>query len=185
MHKKKFSGLKYPKLTVLVVCTILAYLLFASPRVRSGMQSLGELSYWGMFIAGMLFSFGFSTPFAVGFFVTIHPSNLFFASIIGGFGALLSDILIFKWIKFSFMDEFMQLKHTLAARRIKIFLHRHVHFRIGNYILYTLGGIIIASPIPDEFGVSMLAGLSSIKLSRFALISFFLNALGIFLMLLL
>ena len=43
-----------------------------------------------------------------------------------------------------------------------------------------IGAIIIASPFPDEIGVSLM-GISKMKTYQFILISFLLNAIGIFL----
>jgi uncharacterized membrane protein YdjX (TVP38/TMEM64 family) len=42
-----------------------------------------------------------------------------------------------------------------------------------------LGAIIIASPLPDEMGVGLM-GISKLKTSQFILLSFVLNAIGIF-----
>src|SRR3989344_289257 len=83
---------------------------FHNDFVQSIVISLGELSYLGIFIAGLFFSFGFTTPFAIGFFLTVGAENIFIAALIGGCGALISDILIFKLIRFSFMDEFKRLE---------------------------------------------------------------------------
>jgi len=181
----KIFKFKYPKLTLLLICIFLAYYFFSNAEVREKIEAYGDLNYLGIFIAGLLFSFGFSTPFAVGFFVTAHPQNIFLAALIGGFGALLSDLFIYKIIKFSFMGEFHVLGHMKTAKKVKKFLKKHIPFRMGNYLLYVFSGIIIASPLPDELGVSLLAGLSHIKLPQLALISFIMNTLGIFIMLLL
>jgi uncharacterized membrane protein YdjX (TVP38/TMEM64 family) len=43
-----------------------------------------------------------------------------------------------------------------------------------------LGALIIASPVPDEIGVSIL-GLTKIRYWQFFMVTFILNALGIFL----
>jgi len=45
-------------------------------------------------------------------------------------------------------------------------------------------GILIASPLPDEAGVIMLAGLTKIKSNVFAILSFSLNTAGILILLL-
>jgi len=49
-----------------------------------------------------------------------------------------------------------------------------------GWTLPVIGAIIIASPFPDEIGVS-LVGISKIKTYQFLLVSFILNAIGIFL----
>lgn len=139
----------------------------------------------GIFIAGFFFSFGFTTPFAIGFFITLNPDNLFITTILGGFGALLADLVIFRIIKFSFMDEFKRLEKTEPLKGTIKLAEKDLSTRVRHYILYFLAGIIIASPLPDELGVSMLAGLSHIKSSIFSIISFLMNSLGILIIILL
>jgi uncharacterized membrane protein YdjX (TVP38/TMEM64 family) len=69
---------------------------------------------------------------------------------------------------------------------VPYFRHKHL-LRIfqNKYLAWFLpvaGAIIIASPFPDEVGVSLM-GLSKIKPWRFALLSFILNTAGIYILL--
>lgn len=180
-----FTSFKYPKLLLLVLTMILAYNLFKNPLINSKIASLGELSYLGIFIAGMFFTFGFSAPFAVGFFIVSNPGNIFLASVIGGFGALIADLLIFRTIKFSFSEEINSLKKLKIISFTNNLIKKSFGRKIANYLLYLLAGIAIASPLPDEVGVAMLAGLTEINEKVFAVASFILNSAGIFVILLL
>lgn len=179
---KKLFKFKYPKLTILVSLIVFAYAIFKNPLVGSFFQNLGDLSYLGIFIGGLLFSFGFTTPFAIGIFLTSSPSNILIASLLGGFGAMLSDLFIYKIIKITFMDEFNKLKKTPYFKEIEKETNA-IPRRIKHYLLYAFAGIIIASPLPDEIGVSMLAGLSHVKLISLGIISFIFNTLGVFILL--
>jgi uncharacterized membrane protein YdjX (TVP38/TMEM64 family) len=49
--------------------------------------------------------------------------------------------------------------------------------------MYAIAGLIISSPLPDELGVSMLAGLTTINAKKLSIISFIMNSLGILIML--
>ena len=175
---------QYPKLFLLVIFSIISYFIFSNDFVQSIVISLGELSYLGIFIAGLFFSFGFTTPFAIGFFLTVGAENIFIAALIGGCGALISDILIFKLIRFSFMDEFKRLEKTRIIHGINALMSGRLFSHFKLYLLYFFAGLIISSPLPDELGISMLAGLTRIKLHTLALISFVMNTFGIFLILL-
>jgi len=62
---------------------------------------------------------------------------------------------------------------------------RNVNEKIRIYLMYAFAGILIASPLPDEAGVTMLAGLTKISVKSLALISFILNTLGIIILLML
>jgi uncharacterized membrane protein YdjX (TVP38/TMEM64 family) len=172
----------YKKLLLLVMIAFFAYLIFRNPNVQDFVSSLDRLEYLGVFIAGMFFTFGFTTPLAMGFFIVLNPINPFLVAIIGGLGAVIGDFTIFSLIRFSFMDEFKRLEKTRLISAITREMKMHLSHRIRLYILYALAGLIIASPLPDEAGVIMLAGLTNIKSRVIILISFIFNSLGIFVM---
>lgn len=178
---KRIFRFKYPKLFLLVCLIVLAYYIFSSNSINSLIFGLNELSYIGIFISGILVSFGFSAPFAVGFFITTHPQSIFLASIIGGLGASLGDLLIFKTIKFSFMNELNKLKKEKISKEIRIIARKNIDVKIRHYFLYLFAGILIATPLPDEVGVSMLAGLTTIKVKFLWIISLTLHTAAIFL----
>ena len=79
------------------------------------------------------------------------------------------------------MKEFESLKNTRIFKSIIIEIEKDINKKIRNYLLYIFMGIVIASPLPDEIGVTMLAGLTKIKQKYLILISFILNTIGIFL----
>jgi hypothetical protein len=177
-------GYKYPKLTGLVLAIILAYVIFSNPFVAGFISGLGNWGYLGVFITGLFFSFGFTSPFAAGFFITLNPGNIWLAAFLGGFGAMLSDLFIFNIIRFSFMDEFKRLERTKVLKRVEHYFENGLAKKIKIYLLYVFAGFLIASPLPDEAGVIILAGLSRIKQSTLAVISLICNTLGILVLLL-
>ena len=180
---KKLFKFKYPKIILLIVTIILSYIVFRNPSISDYISHLGNLGYFGVFLGGILFAFGFTAPFSVGLFILLNPTNIWLAGIIGGFGALISDSLIFKFIKISFEDEFNRLKKTKTIKSIGFMIHRSVGETIKVYLMYVFAGILIASPLPDEIGVIMLAGLTKINFNVLAILSFILNTSGIFLIL--
>jgi len=181
---KRLFKFKYPKIAILIAAIILAYFLFSNPAVYAFVSHLDKLSYLGTFIAGMLFTFGFTSPFAAGFFIVLNPSNILLSGILGGLGALISDILIFKFIRISFEDEFHSLKNTKTMKNLSTLIENSLGHKIRVYLMYALAGILIASPLPDEAGVIMLAGLTKIRTSIFSIISFILNTAGIIVLML-
>ena len=96
-----------------------------------------------------------------------------------------TDLLIFNVIKISFNDELQRLKKTKIMREIKEIIKKDLGKRLQHYLLYVFAGILIATPLPDEAGISMLAGLTHIKQKILAPISFILHTLGILIILLL
>lgn len=175
--------IKYPKLIILSLIIILAYFIFSNKS--SFVHSIFNDSYFSVILAGALFSFGFTTPLAVGAFLTMNPENIILSAILGGFFAMLSDIIIFKLVKFSFIDEFKKIENNFTIKKIEKLIKSNLPHKIRIYLLYAITGIIIASPLPDEIGITMLAGLSRVKEKNLAVISFIMNSTGILIMLLL
>jgi len=93
----------------------------------------------------------------------------------GGLGALLADLTIFKIVRFSFEDE---IKRLSKERRF-LNIERKLPNIMKKYAMVVLGGLIIALPLPDEIGVSMLALSLKIKMKTFIVFSYLLNTAGI------
>lgn len=180
---KKLFKFRYPKIIFLIVIIVLSYFIFRNPFVSNYLSHLGNLGYLSIFIGGILFAFGFTAPLSIGLFISLNPSNIWIAGIIGGFGALISDLLIFKFIKISFKDEFKRLSKTKTMKSIGLLIQRSLGVKIKVYLMYVFAGILIASPLPDEIGVIMLVGLTKINFKILAIISFILNTLGILIIL--
>lgn len=182
---RHFLRLRYPKLLLLLVVTILSYLIFTNPYIMGFVLNfgIGNLGYIGSFIAGILLAFGFSAPIAIGFFIVSQPQNIMIFAIAGGLGAILGDLLIFNFVRFSFMDEFKRLEKTKPFKAVIKAIEKKTTARIRNYMLYIFAEIIIASPISDEVGITMLAGLTSIKQKTFAVVTFILHVVFIFIIL--
>ena len=182
---KRLFIFTYPKLTLYFIAIILAYFLFQISYINSFINSLNSFVYLFMFFGGLLFSAGFTTPLATGFFLSIDPAiNLFYTALIGGLGALIADLGIFSFVRLSFMDEFKLLKHSSFIRHIASGVRMVVPKRLRSFLVYVLVVIIIASPLPDELGVALLAGFTKVHPYGFMLISYIGNTLGILLLLL-
>ena len=66
------------------------------------------------------------------------------------------------------------MTHQSVWRRFHLLFKR----RFFRWITFLAGGLILASPLPDELGVAVL-GFSKMRLKYFALLSFVFNFLGI------
>lgn len=131
------------------------------------------------FMAGMFFiSFFTVVPASYILISLLADSNPLFISLIAGIGAVFGDLLIFLFIKnrvsHSFFS-FFNFKKSNWTERLK-------KNRAIRILLPVIGAAIIASPLPDEIGVSLM-GVSRIKKRHFIPISFALNAAGIYLLL--
>jgi uncharacterized membrane protein YdjX (TVP38/TMEM64 family) len=175
-----FVKVRYPKILMLAGIALLAFWSFRMESVQSFFHSLGDLGYLSAFFGGSLFAFGFGAPFGVALLLTIADDvNIFLGGIIGGLGALLSDYLLFRFIRVTFADEIERLKGSKPFGFFNGFVRQTLPPKAVFYASAGIAGLIIASPLPDEIGVTILAGLANVSDRAFAIVSFTLNTLGI------
>lgn len=162
-------------LTFLLISITFAVLLVKSGVALEFIQSLDGYKWLGILIAGMFFTSVFTTAPAIallGEFALSTPAPI--VAIIGGAGAVLGDYIIFAFVKDRISKDMKFLFSFSKHKRFaKIF-----QTRLFKFFLPFLGALIIASPFPDEIGITLL-GMSKMKDSRFFLISFVMNTLGI------
>lgn len=167
---------RYPKLLLLIITFLIAYLLFSGKEYVPFRDFIVSLGYSGTFVAGILFVYGFTAAPATAIFLILAPhQNIYLASLIGGLGALTGDLFIFSFIRLSFVDEIRKL----SKERIVKYFNGRLPGRLKEYLLPVVAGFVIASPLPDEIGVTMLAASKIITLKIFSIISYTLNTLGI------
>jgi hypothetical protein len=181
--KNRFK-FRYPKITIFALIVVLAYFIFSNPSITFALSHIKGFEYLGAFIGGLLFSYGFTTPFAIGLFISIEPSNIPLAATLGGIGALFSDLVIFAIVKKSFMNEFREIENCKPVKLFERKIKSNLSKRVQLYLLYVTAGLVIASPLPDEIGVGILAGIGHIKPAAFSVISFVFNTLGVLVILL-
>lgn len=162
---------------MLVISIMLFFWLAKTPLVDSLIKEVGTLGYLGAFITGVFFVSTFTVaPAAVILFHladSLHPIEV---ALLAGLGAMVGDYFIFRFMKDRVFEELLPVIRRLHTPRIKI-LFKSPYFA---WLLPVAGAFVIASPLPDEAGVTML-GLSKIKRWQFFLLAFVLNAVGIFL----
>ncbi|MFH1072545.1 MAG: hypothetical protein V1743_03905, partial [Nanoarchaeota archaeon] len=147
-HKRR---IKYPKLTILLFIFFLAYLIFTGSIFSSLFRYISSMGYLGSFLLGIFFVYGFTAPPATALLLLLAKSqNIFVTALIAGVGALVGDLVLFRFIRHSFGDEIERLK---KERLVKHMYTKTPGF-IKKYFIPVIGGFIIASPLPDEIGIS-------------------------------
>lgn len=174
--------IKYPKFLILFTIIVAAYFIFSGWDLHLLRNLISLNIYLSAFITGLFFTYSFTTPPAAAIFIIIgnilQSENLILLACLGGLGALMGDIIIFSIIRYSFKDEIAKLSKEKLIKKI----NSHIPHFIKTYILILLAASIIASPFPDELGVTLFAA-TRIKASWFALFSFLANTIGILIML--
>ncbi len=169
---------KYKNITFLIISFALVLFVLQNETIHSYLLHLGNFGYIGAFLAGVLFVSTFTV--ATGAIIllvlaeTLSPIEI---GIIAGFGAVVGDFVIFRFFKDDLAEEIKSI-YNLFDR--KNHLKKVFHTKYFSWTLPVIGAVIIASPLTDEIGVSLM-GISKMTTFRFLLISFLLNAIGIFL----
>ncbi|MDP3697124.1 MAG: hypothetical protein Q8R55_03765 [Candidatus Taylorbacteria bacterium] len=160
----------------LVILSIFVAIILAKTGVlESLITSTQEVRFIGSFIAGIFFVSVFTAaPATVALGEIARSNSVITVAIIGGLGALIGDLIIFRFVKDRVSEHFNYLIRISGSERFfSIF-----KLKLFRWIVPFVGALIIASPLPDEIGVTML-GLSKMKNSYFILISLLLNSAGI------
>jgi len=167
--------LKYPKFLLLLLTFAVAYLLLSFRQSLPFDNFLLSLGYLGVFILGIFYSYGFTaTPATALLLLIAKNQNILLAGLIGGLGSLFADLTLFTLIRTSFRDEIKKLSQERCVKR----LDKMVPRPLRRYLLPVLAALIIASPLPDEIGVCMLA-TTRVSPRLFSLLSYCLNTAGI------
>lgn len=139
-------------------------------------ETLLPVQFLAEFFAGVLFTSFLTTPLSLAFiYLLSDQTNPLQLASVGALGATLGDFIIIKLFRDSVFEDFTTLSRDLKLKRFFSFF-RNSHL---NHLAPLLGLLVIASPFPDEIGV-MLLSASKLKYSQLLILSFLMNALGIF-----
>lgn len=135
------------------------------------------MGYLGAFIAGALYTLSFTIPISIVMLAllsqTLSPIEV---GVIGGLGAVITDLTIFRFVRDDLVSDIKPLYEKFGGNHVShVFQSKYFH-----WTLPFIGALIIASPFPDEIGVTLL-GISKMKTLEFLPISFVMNSTGIFL----
>lgn len=166
---------RYPYLTAGLASTLFAIYLSQNPAFKDWLLHLGTLEYLGALVAGFLFVSSLTTPISiVAIGIMAENVNPFALAVVGAAGAVAGDFLIFKLVKDHLGEELAKLVGKKETSHLKLLLHS----KFITWMLPIIGTLIIASPLPDELGVSLLS-VSKMSERKFILISYISNAIGI------
>jgi len=135
----------------------------------------GELA---SFISGIFFTSSFTIVPSAAALTRIEDVSRLTVALWGAAGAVVGDLFLFLFIR----DRLAV--HMVSALRPSVIKHilHSFHFGFLKWLGPLVGALIIASPLPDELGLTML-GLSKTKISVLLPVSFLMNLLGIYLVL--
>lgn len=169
---------RYKNLSIFAISVVFAFFLSRFEALHAFLLNLGEFGYIGAFFAGILFVSTFTVATgAVILLVLAEKLSAVEIGIVAGFGAVVGDLTIFRIIKDNLSNELQQIYNNIDRNH---HLQLLLHSRYFSWTLPVIGAIIIASPFPDEIGISLM-GIAKMNTYKFIAVSFLLNAIGIFL----
>lgn len=163
------------KHTTLTLLTIASFILLLDSVVFVSIFGFLEgLGYAGGFIAGLLSVSFFTAAPAVVLMVDLSTQlEPYWLALIIAAGSTVGD-----WLALKFYDEkvFAELKPLFKRLGLSSII-RIMRNRFTSWILFLAGAFIIATPIPDEVGLSLM-GISKIRKRYILFICFLLNMFG-------
>lgn len=153
---------------------IVGILIFKSPQLHDVITHLGNFELIGAFIAGMFFVVSFTViPSAAVLLTLSETMNPFLLAFLGGLGGMCGDYFLMRF----FRSETDQLIEEARARRYKN-ITRMLHSRLLHWLGPVVGTIIIASPFPDEIGITLL-GISKLETKKFLAFTLVLDIISV------
>ena len=165
----------YANVSVIAASVFLAILFAGSGALEQFITQTQQVRLIGSLVAGFFFSSVFTVaPAIVALGEIAQHGSLMTTALVGGFGAMMADMLIFRFLKANFgSDIAFSARHAKSARFMHLMRSSGFH-----WALILLGGLIIASPFPDELGLALM-GITRVRLSLLMPLSFTFNTLGI------
>lgn len=172
---------KYPKLLLFLVSVIVVYFFFSSLLYESLHSALVFLGYFGTFVAGLLYPYSFTSAAGTAILLILAKTqNLFLAGTIAAVGALISDIILFLFVKHSFGDEVRKLSKEPLVQTVG----GMITDRLRTGFLAVFASVLIASPLPTEIGIMLMTSIKTMSTKKFVAIVYILHASAIFVILL-
>lgn len=164
---------KIDSIIFLAVTIVVVSIFLSNPQVGAKIEEFGQLGGPIVpYISGFFYSISVTAPAATAaIFYLGKIANPFYIALAGAFGAATTDFILFNFLRkrasqsVEYLASRFKTKYKATRKTIRIFA-------------MVVAGLIIASPLPDELGVAILAAIN-IKPQRFVFFSFVLNFLGI------
>ncbi|MDO8493177.1 MAG: hypothetical protein Q7S19_01380 [bacterium] len=175
---KHTNNLFLVDLAIFILSIAAAAFLVKTGILVKVLTSTNELGWVGSFITGMFFTSVFTTaPAIVTLGAIASAGSVISTALFGSMGAVIGDMIIFNFFHDSFSPHLMEfINYKGLVKRAKFM----VRSRFFRWLPVLVGGLIIASPLPDEMGIALMS-FSKVKPRSFVLLSFAFNFIGILL----
>ncbi|MDO8561960.1 MAG: hypothetical protein Q7S05_04000 [bacterium] len=161
---------------IVALSALVAIILAKTGVLKDLLTSTQELKFLGSFLTGIFFTSVFTViPASVVLGELAQSNSIWEVAILGGMGAAIGDLLIFRFVEDHLADDFRAILGKKREHRIASIFH----LRFFRWLVPILGAAIVAAPfIPDEIGLTMM-GLTKMRVFVFLPVSFLCNFSGI------
>jgi hypothetical protein len=165
---------------LIIASIIIALVLVQSGFLHKFLATSSETAILGSVIAGIFFTSIFTIAIATAALAELSSANNpLMIAFFGALGALLGDSLIFYFFRDRLFKHLRSNEPGQKGRKTRTITARlRLWIKTHTWFCLFVGGIVIASPIPDEFGISFL-GFSKTKTIKFSALIFCLKFFGI------
>jgi hypothetical protein len=173
--------IRYPKLILLILSIFIGYLVYKDGNNFFLHQMLEKIGYFGTFVAGFFFFYGFTTSISVASLLVLSPlQNFWLASFTALTGAIIGNFFVFRFMRISIVNELNDLSKNKLLKIVIDKVEKRIPLFIRSYILPAFAGFIAATPLPDELAVALLYWSKNTSIVIFSTISFIISVFGIF-----
>ncbi|MBI1833500.1 MAG: hypothetical protein HYR90_01615 [Candidatus Andersenbacteria bacterium] len=170
---RQYSHL-YQNFGIVALSILIAVLISKSATLEIFLVNIGEQRLIGSFFTGILFTSVFTAaPAAVLLGELAQTNSVWLVALTGAIGALIGDFVIFRFVRDRLSEDMLFLLNHRKRRFKKI-----LKLPTARWVLAIVGFLVVASPLPDELGVTLL-GFAKTRHKIFFFISFLANFLGI------
>ncbi|OHA15070.1 MAG: hypothetical protein A3G52_02910 [Candidatus Taylorbacteria bacterium RIFCSPLOWO2_12_FULL_43_20] len=172
--KEHIKGLERDLLIVLLSITF-AVLLVKTEALEAFLSATSEMKIIGSVVSGIFFTSIFTVaPATIALAEIGQTISPFTVALFGALGAMMGDLIILFFIKDIFAED---IKGVFRRSKWKKFLSLF-HMGLWRWMMPLIGAAIIASPLPDELGLTFM-GISKIKKTVIMPLVFLMNFGGI------
>ncbi|HYC79507.1 MAG TPA: hypothetical protein VEC17_00600 [Candidatus Binatia bacterium] len=178
--KNQQKGWRF-KNTFLLAISIVVLLIFADHAIIRGIISgVSELKFLGLFFSGFFIVSTFTiVPATLVLSEMSNTYGFWETALLATAGAVLGDFIIFRFIRDTVSDELRPIFNLIAKEKHIKALFSSPFFA---WLTPVVGAAIIASPLPDEIGLTLL-GASRMSNRRFLILVTIIDFIGICLLL--
>lgn len=171
-----WSRFRYKHLSLFLLNILIVVFLMQFQFFHDALHSFGKLGYWGALIGGILYVSTFTAPIGILILIALGETlPIVPLSLIAGIGGVLGDLVIFNMVRSTLKEELSSLYYMLGGHFVSKLFSKKTPL---GWLVPVLGAVVVASPFPDEIGVSMM-GVSKMSTSKFLVLSLFLDSVGV------